>query len=171
MLELYQLPSYLSEIVKEMEVIATEELLNEEEKENQIKILMAKYEGIEGVRDNKALDLCRQFKNFQSSEKAITDEIKALTTRRNSYRNKANYIKIFLANIVPLGDKIEDSTAKISWRKSEILIYDETQVEKLPEEFVSFEPKVDKRGLKEFCKENGDTELYHTETNQSIQLK
>lgn len=170
-MNLYEINQNVMIILSEMEGIALDEELTDEEKEQQIAIVKLKYDAIEGLKNEKALELVRAYKNSLSMEKAINEEIKALTSRKNSHRAKANSIKKFLSYIITTGEKLEDATAKISWRKSESVWFDEMHIKELPSETLKITVNVNKTNLKSWIKENGGNEYCRLETNQNIQLK
>jgi len=169
-MNLYEISVELREIMAEMEEIALSDI-NELEKEKQIYILECKYEQLAGSKEQKALDLVRYYKSLSSDAKAIDEEIKNLTARKKAKENKAESIKKFLGNIIQPGTKLEDATAKISWRKSEKLVCDDIDFKHFPKEVVRMVPKVNKTELKKYCKEHGSTKWYHIEENQNLQLK
>ena len=170
-MNLYKVNENLMLILSEMEGIAINPELSDFEKEQQIDIVKLKYIAIEGIKEEKALNLVRAYKNSLSMEKAIAEEIKSLTARKNSHHSKAESIKKFLSYIVTTGEKLEDSTAKIGWRKSESVWFDEMNMLKLPEQTLTTKVTVNKTALKGWVKENGGNKYCRLETNQNIQLK
>jgi len=170
-MQLYEINSELQEIVSEMEAIALSDEYADEEKERQLSILMLKYNSLDGVKEEKALELVRAFKNAQSAEIAIKTEIESLTVRMKSHKTKAESIKRFLSSIITPGDKLEDGSAKISWRKSEQVWYDEMNIGKLPMSAIKTVQTISKTELKNWIKEYGDTAYCRLETNMNIQLK
>jgi len=170
-MNLYEINENIMIILSEMEGIALDPELSDEEKEQQISIVRLKYDAIEGIKNEKALELVRAYKNSLSMEKMIAEEIKALAARKNSHRAKANSIKKFLSYIITTGEKLEDATAKISWRKSESVWFDEMHIKELPSETLKITVNVNKTNLKSWIKENGGNEYCRLETNQNIQLK
>ena len=170
-MNLYEINQNVMIILSEMESIAIDPELLEQEKEERIAVVRLKYDAIEGIKNEKALELVRAYKNSLSMENAINEEIKALTSRKNSHRSKAESIKKFLSYIVITGEKLEDATAKISWRKSESVWFDEMNISKLPNEAIKTTVSVNKTELKDWIKEHGGNEYCRIETNQNIQLK
>ena len=170
-MQLYEVKEELIALLSEMTAIATDEELTDEQKTTQIKVIRMKYDALEGIESEKVLNLTRAFKNALSIAKSIDDEIKALTTRKKSHQRKAESIKKFLSYIVTPGDKFEDATAKIGWRKSDTVWFDIENVQELPEEAIKITKTVNKTNLKKWIKENGDNEYCRIETNMNIQLK
>lgn len=170
-MQLYEIKAELVEIVQEMGDIARNEELSEKEKEQQISVLSLKYFALDGVKEEKALNLVRAYKNAMSMENAIAEEIKSFTVRKTSFKNKAESIKNFLSTILSPGEKLEDATAKISWRKSEQVWFDEMRIHDLPKSAIKVIESVNKTELKNWLKANGDTSFARIETNQNIQLK
>lgn len=150
--------------------VATDPNIEEVQKHELNVSLIAKYEQLAMVRDVKALDLVRYYKNCLASEKAIADEIKNLTDRKKAWGNKAESIKNFIAGMVEKGEKLEDGSAKISWRKSESVYFDEMRINELPKECIKVVESVNKTELKKYIKANGETDFYHIEQKQNIQL-
>ena len=168
---LYKINENLVAILSELEDIALSPELSEEQKEQQIEIIMMKYDAIEVVKKDKSLNLVRAYKNSLSIATQINDEIKSLQKRKKAHQSRANGIKDFLSRIVTTGEQYEDATAKISWRKSESVWFDEVHINKLPEETLKIETRVNKTNLKKWIKENGSNEYCRIDTNQNIQLK
>ena len=170
-MQLYKIKEELIALLSEMTAIATNEELTDDQKDEEIRIIMMKYNALEGIESEKVLNLTRAFKNAQSMSKLIDDEIKALTVRKKSHQTKADNIKKFLSYIVTPGEKFEDATAKIGWRKSETVWFDIENQSELPEEAIKITKTVNKTNLKKWIKENGDNEFCRIETNMNIQLK
>ncbi len=170
-MNLYLINENLTAILSELEGVAQNPELTEEQKEKQIGIIMLKYNAIEGIKQDKSLNLVRAYKNSLSIAKQIDEEIKSLQKRKKSHQSKANSIKDFLQRIIVTGEKYEDATAKISWRKSESVWFDEMHINKLPKETLKTTVEVKKTELKKWLKENGQHEHAHLESNQNIQLK
>ena len=170
-MNLYLINENLTAILSELEGVAQNPELTDEQKEKQIGVIMMKYNAIEGVKQDKSLNLVRAYKNSLSIAKQIDVEIKSLQKRKKSHQSKANSIKDFLQRIITTGEKYEDATAKISWRKSESVWFDEMHINKLPSDTLDIKTTVNKKELKGWLKENGGNEYCRLETNQNIQLK
>ncbi len=118
----------------------------------------------------RALSIGVWIKNLISDEKAIKEEVKALTARAKAKANKAAGLKNYLSSILEAGTKYEDSKCKISWRKSESISID-IDAEKLPELFQKVAITADKTELKKAIKAGIDIEGTSLVSKQSIQVK
>lgn len=114
-------------------------------------IPIAEYlESIQMERETKIDNCVLYIKTLDYEEKALDEEIKKLTERKNQKKNRKEVIKKYVASILN-GEKRETPQYKISWRKSESVEIAEGA--SIPEEFlVPQEPKADKKALKKAIK-------------------
>ena len=170
-MNLYKIDIWMQQIVDEMLFVAQNPELTELQKEEQNQLLLKQFDALSEDRDAVALDLVRAYKNTVAMEKAIAEEANALNERKRSWSAKGNAIKKLLLNTVAVGDVLEDATAKIGWRKSSVVVYDEMKMDKMPDEVIKIVKTVNKTELKKYIAVNGETEFYHIEQRQNIQLK
>lgn len=100
-------------------------------------------DGLELARDVKIGHIARFIKSELAISEMIDLESKALRERAKTHENRAERLKAYLADCMLDGERYEDSTSKISWRKSESTVIDELAI--IPAEFVDvvtvFKPK------------------------------
>lgn len=86
----------------------------------------AKFESLQLERADmvKSIGLANIFHNSQAD--SVSAEIKRLTGIKKYYESKAEAAKKFLQKHLEVGEKFDFDTLKISWRKSEETIIDET---------------------------------------------
>lgn len=170
-MSLYNISIELKRLINDIEEIAVHEELTEEQKEAGINDLMMKYNSLSGSRDEKALDLVRFYKSELAYSKMIDEEMKALKMRKDLHKKKADSVKKFLGSIIDPGNKLEDATAKIGWRKSSSVDYDEMAIDKLPAETLKTTITVNKTELKKYINIHGDSEHYRIVESMNLQLK
>ena len=106
----------------------------------------AALEQLEMDRDKKIRNIACWIRNLEADEKALTDQIKTFTARKNAVKNKRESLKKYLANFLN-GAKWQNSEVAISWRKSESV--EVSNVKELPEEYLKYkDPEPDKVKLK-----------------------
>ena len=95
----------------------------------------AALEQLEMDRDKKIRNIACWIRNLEADEKALTDQIKTFTARKNAVKNKRESLKKYLANFLN-GAKWQNSEVAISWRKSESV--EVSNVKELPEEYLKY---------------------------------
>lgn len=116
------------------EVIDTDEAMNE--------LKMAREEKIE--------QMLLYHKNLRAEAEALKTEEKMFTARRRAAENRAEGIKSYVLDMLR-GEKFKTARVQVTGRKSSrVEIVDES---KLPPEFVSYETKIDKAGIKAAMKD------------------
>ena len=103
-------------------------------------------------RQTKIDNIACWYKQLNAEIMAIDNEIQALSTRRDSKKNKADNLKHYLSDIL-YGAKFESARNKITWRKSdEVCILDETVI---PAEYKKevTEVKISKADIKKAIKD------------------
>ena len=86
-------------------------------------------------RDTKIRNIACWIKNLESDEKALADQIKTFTARKNAAKNKRESLKSYLAAFLN-GKKWQNSEVAISWRKSEAVEVEEGAA--IPEKYLRF---------------------------------
>lgn len=113
-------------------------------------------EGVEFEFEEKADGYAKVIKTLEGDMDAIDKEIKRLTERKNTVKNNIASIKKNLENAMQVTGKKKFKTLlfgyNIQKNPSSVVIDDET---KIPEEYyIPQEPKLDKKSLGVFLKEN-----------------
>lgn len=111
-------------------------------------------------------------RNFESDSEALSNEIKRLQKLKKTKDNSIQRLKENLAVSLQQREieKHDGGIYKIFFRKSEKIVVEE--VDNIPENFLSYSPKVDKAGLKNFLKEgNNNIPGVRLEINQNLQIK
>lgn len=126
--------------------------------------------GVEMDRENKLLSIACVIKGYEAEAEAFASEIKKLADRKKSAQSKADSLLAWLEMNVTIGEKLADSRAVISWRKSEVVnIICEPEL--LPEKYQRVKVEADKAAIKESLK-NGDFVVgCALESRQNMQVK
>ncbi len=100
------------------------------------------------AKEEKLLNCAKWLKNQNSLAAQIKAEEKALAERRKGIEKRTTWLKGYMESCLELGDKYEDSQAKIGTRKSQIVFV--TDQEKIPLAFIKekVSVSVDKTALK-----------------------
>ena len=120
-------------------------------------------------RDTKIRNIACWIKNLESDEKALAEQIKTFTARKNAAKNKRESLKSYLAAFLN-GKKWQNSEVAISWRKSEAVEVEEGAA--IPEQYLRYkEPEINKAQLKADLK--AGTVVYGCQlvTKNNIQIK
>lgn len=129
----------------------------------------AALEQLEMDRDKKIRNIACWIRNLEADEKALTDQIKTFTARKNAVKNKRESLKKYLANFLN-GAKWQNSEVAISWRKSESV--EVSNVKELPEEYLKYkDPEPDKVKLKADLKAGVKIDGVCLITKENIQIK
>lgn len=129
----------------------------------------AAIEQLEMDRDTKIRNIACWIKNLESDEKALGEQIKTFTARKNAAKNKRESLKSYLAAFLN-GKKWQNSEVAISWRKSESVEVEEGAA--IPEQYLRYkEPEINKAQLKADLK--AGTVVYGCQlvTKNNIQVK
>ena len=127
-----------------------------------------KFESLNIARDQKIESLCLWIKNLNAEAAALKQEKDSFAQRKKTAENKIASIKNYLSDYLN-GTKFETTKVKVSFRKSESVEIAEGA--KVPEAFIAYEPKYDKKGLKQYLKECGTIEGVSIVVNNNIQIK
>ncbi len=120
-------------------------------------------------RDTKIRNIACWIKNLESDEKALAEQIKTFTARKNAAKNKRESLKSYLAAFLQ-GKKWQNSEVAISWRKSEAVEVEDGAA--IPEQYLRYkEPEINKAQLKADLK--AGTVVYGCQlvTKNNIQIK
>jgi len=141
--------------------------------------LSNKLDSLTGDHDVKALNIARIIKGCKAEDEALKREIGVLSKRMKANASTAGYLTKYLSDFCEPGVKIEDATAKIGWRKSEVCEITIPEDE-LPIEFIETVQvtKVLKQKIKDHIKAS-DRDVIRCNGNvfamlvkkQSIQIK
>ena len=129
----------------------------------------AAIEQLEMDRDTKIRNIACWIKNLEADEKALGDQIKTFTARKNAAKNKRESLKSYLAAFLN-GKKWQNSEVAISWRKSESVEVEDGAA--IPEQYLRYkEPEINKAQLKADLK--AGTVVYGCQlvTKNNIQIK
>ncbi len=129
----------------------------------------AAIEQLEMDRDTKIRNIACWIKNLESDEKALGEQIKTFTARKNAAKNKRESLKSYLAAFLN-GKKWQNSEVAISWRKSESVEVEDGAA--IPEQYLRYkEPEINKAQLKADLK--AGTVVYGCQlvTKNNIQVK
>ena len=129
----------------------------------------AAIEQLEMDRDTKIRNIACWIKNLEADEKALGDQIKTFTARKNAAKNKRESLKSYLAAFLQ-GKKWQNSEVAISWRKSEAVEVEDGAA--IPEQYLRYkEPEINKAQLKADLK--AGTVVYGCQlvTKNNIQIK
>lgn len=121
-------------------------------------------------KKEKALDCARVIKNITAECDAISNEINQLSIRKKQKTVVIDSIKKYLSSTID-GEKLEDATCVISWRKSSSVIIDDETI--LPEKYfriIPEEKQPDKNLIKQELK-SGEIPGAHLEDKNNIQIK
>ena len=127
-------------------------------------------ERLEGERNEKLLNLAVWHKDLKAQAEAFSKEIKQLQARQAAISNKADSIKGFIDYSLQVGEKLSDTRAVLSYRKSTQVVID-VLVEDLPPEFVKFTRSADKTAMKEAIQSKEGCKCAHIEEQMNLQIK
>lgn len=126
-------------------------------------------ERLEGEREKKLLNLAVWHKDLKAQAEAFSKEIKRLQARQKALNSKADSIQGFIDYSLQAGEKLSDTRAVLSYRKSSQVVID-VLTEDLPPKFIKTSIAPDKTAIKEYIK-TGDCHFAHMQENQSLQIK
>jgi len=160
MTSLYELKGQYLELLSMMEEGADEETIKDT------------LEGIEGEIEVKADNYARIIRQLESDANGLKTEIERMTDRKRALENHVSYLKNNLQDAMILTGKEKFKTELFSFgiqnNPASVVIDDPTSI---PAEFlIPQEPKVDKKSIKEFLKDN-DANWCHLEQSRSIRIR
>lgn len=101
-------------------------------------------------REEKVEQLLLFYKNLNAEAEMIKTEEKMFTARRRAAEKRAEGIKNYVLGILH-GEKFKTARVQVTGRKSQRV--EITDFLKIPAEFVSYETKIDKAGIKAAMKD------------------
>lgn len=128
------------------------------------------FDRLEGERNEKLLNMAVWHKDLKGQAEAFDKEIKRLQVRFKALNNKAERIKEYIDYNLQEGEKLSDTRAVLSYRKSKQVMID-VPVEDLPHGLLKLAISADKTAIKEYLKTHKDCKLAHMEENHSLQIK
>jgi len=160
MKSLYELKGQYLELLSMMEEGADEETIKDT------------LEGIEGEIEVKADNYARIIRQLESDANGLKTEIERMTDRKRALENHVSYLKNNLQDAMILTGKEKFKTELFSFgiqsNPASVVIDDPTSI---PAEFlIPQEPKVDKKSIKEYLKDN-EANWCHLEQSRSIRIR
>ncbi len=119
-------------------------------------------------RDEKIENICLYIKDLVAESKALADEAKALTERKERSAKKAESLKNYLQAMLD-GQKWKSSKAIVSYRKTQSVVVDD--IDALKPEFLRIKKEPDKTAIKEVLKAGAAVAGAHLEDKQSMSIK
>ena len=119
-------------------------------------------------RDEKIENICLYIKDLVAESKALADEAKALTERKERSAKKAESLKNYLQAMLD-GQKWKSSKAIVSYRKTQSVVVDD--MDALKPEFLRIKKEPDKTAIKEVLKAGAAVAGAHLEDKQSMSIK
>ena len=106
---------------------------------------------VEGAREQKIANCARYTKELDATLVALKAERDRISKRVATTEKRAKWMKDYISAVVPRGEKHEDATYRLGWRKSPPSVVVDAPVESLPDRFVTIKTEVspDKVKLKE----------------------
>ena len=99
----------------------------------------------------------------------VDAEAKALAQRKKSTQSKAEWLKRYLAVFIGEGQKYQDATVKISWRKSTSTVIDNPDT--IEDKYFKIERKPVLSAIKDAINAGENIVGARLEEKQSIQIK
>lgn len=160
MSSLYELKGQYLELLSMMEEGADEKTIKDT------------LEGIEGEIEVKADNYARIIRQLESDANGLKTEIERMIDRKRALENRVSYLKNNLQDAMILTGKEKFKTELFSFRIQNnpafVVIDDPTSI---PAEFlIPQEPKVDKKSIKEFLKDN-DANWCHLDQTRSLRIR
>jgi hypothetical protein len=123
-------------------------------------------------RTDKIENCAIAYKCLLAEEKAFADEIKSLQQKQKQLKNKAAWLKDYIAYNMQNGEELESTKFKISWRASKrcYLKKNFCDPSDLPEEYKRIKIEANFEALKKLCKQEENEYAYLDEIN-NIQIK
>lgn len=160
MASLYELKGQYLELLSMMEEGADEETIKDT------------LEGIEGEIEVKADNYARIIRQLESDANGLKTEIERMTDRKRALENHVSYLKNNLQDAMILTGKEKFKTELFSFgiqsNPASVVIDDPTSI---PAEFlIPQEPKVDKKSIKEYLKDN-EANWCHLDQTRSLRIR
>ena len=160
MSSLYELKGQYLELLSMMEEGADEETIKDT------------LEGIEGEIEVKADNYARIIRQLESDANGLKTEIERMTDRKRALENHVSYLKNNLQDAMILTGKEKFKTELFSFNiqsnPASVVIDDPTSI---PAEFlIPQEPKVDKKSIKEYLKDN-EANWCHLEQSRGLRIR
>ena len=127
-----------------------------------------KFEALNLEKDEKIENVLLWLKNLKAQAAALQAEKLNFAQRQKVCENRINSIEKYITAYLG-GEKWESAKVKASFRKSESLEISESAV--IPEAYTTYEPKIDKTGLKQAIKEGQTLDGITIQTNLNLQIK
>lgn len=119
-------------------------------------------------RDEKIENICLYIKDLVAESKALADEAKALSERKERSARKAESLKNYLQAMLG-GQKWKSSKAAVSYRKTQAVVIDD--INALKPEFMRVKTEPDKTAIKDVLKAGAAVAGAHLEDRQSMSIK
>lgn len=119
-------------------------------------------------RDEKIENICLYIKDLVAESKALADEAKALSERKERSARKAESLKNYLQAMLG-GQKWKSSKAAVSYRKTQTVVIDD--INALKSEFLRVKIEPDKTAIKDVLKAGAAVAGAHLEGRQSMSIK
>jgi len=119
-------------------------------------------------RDEKIENICLYIKDLKAEAKALAEEAKALSDRKEHSQHKADSLSKYLQAMLD-GQKWKSSKAVISYRKTVSVMVDD--IDALPPGYIRIKKEPDKVLIKECIKAGGTMTGAHLEEKQSMSIK
>ena len=160
MASLYELKGQYLELLSMMEEGADEEVIKDT------------LESLEGEIEVKADNYARIIRQLESDTNGLKTEIERMTDRKRVLENHISYLKNNLQDAMILTGKEKFKTDLFSFgiqaNPASVIIDDPTSI---PSQFlIPQEPKVDKKSIKEFLKDN-DANWCHLEQSRGLRIR
>ena len=136
-------------------------------------VLKDTLEGIDGEIEDKADNYAKVIKNLEGESKTIEEEIERLGRKKKGIDNSIDSIKKNLERCMIVTGKRKFKTTFFSFgiqkNAPSVNVKDESKV---PAQFwKKQDPKLDRTSLKEFLKENGNTEYAELVQGESLRIR
>lgn len=125
---------------------------------------------IEGERDYKALNIACFIKNLRAEAEALKAEKLRLAKRQSAAERTAERLQTYLEQWLPVGVKIKDARAALSWRRSEFVELT-AEVAELPDDYVRIKREPDLTAIKTVLKAGETLPFAHLGERQTLQIK
>ena len=125
-------------------------------------------EQLEMDRDEKIENICLYIKDLKAEAKALADEAKALSERKERSQSKTESLSRYLQAMLD-GQKWKSAKAIVSYRKTVSVMVDD--IDALPPGYVRIKKEPDKALIKECIKAGGTMTGAHLEERQSMSVK
>lgn len=124
--------------------------------------------GLNENMNDKADAIIYIYKEMVASEGLIHEEIKRLTERKKMYKRKQEQLKELMDFLLE-GKKLKTEKFTIFYGKSESLVIEDE--DKIPSKYISFEPKINKKDIKDDIKLGEEIEGAKVVENISVRWR